>query len=573
MSELPAPACIKVLETPLHNSLCAPAAKLIFVPGGQPVGCPDGYQEVTGDPAFADVVLLHKYDRICHRQTTGSPPESAERRLHQPELRRFPRQFLCPATKLPVGNYSAMRDKTPPAKPTFKIRNTSRRHGIRDGGDRPRRPHQLCRIIADDPHGLGGVELMEWVENPDGGVNGAPYVPDVPALARRSGPVLLRYAGDELRQPAASSCPYLPNDPAKRHFFARVYDRAGNSSLQYGDIVPEKTVFQTTIDSFTVTPSSVPLPGGPVTISWAVRGATAASIDMGVGAIPVVDNIVHASTGSRVVNVAANTTFTLSATHPTRNPKIATVSVALGADTTAPTVSLSASPAAVVAPGSTLLAATASDAVGVTKVEFYRGATLLGTDTTPPYEQAAGFTPADIGGVAFTAKAYDAADNVTTSAVLSVSVGADVTAPSVSLAASPSTVLVPGSTTLQATATDAIGVTKVEFHRSGVLIATDTTAPYQLTLDFTAADVGSASFTARAFDAQGNNATSAAAIVTVSTPTSGDTYAGPTGVDVGNTTCAQATPCRSIAKAAGVRRPTGRSGCRTARIRRRRSRR
>ena len=188
----------------------------------------------------------------------------------------------------------------------------------------------------------------------------------------------------------------------------------------------------------------------------------------------------------------------------------------------------------------------------MTKVEFYRGATLLGTDTTAPYEQAAGFTPADIGGVAFTAKAYDAADNVATSAVLNVSVGADVTPPSVRLGANPSTVLVPGSTTLQATATDAIGVTKVEFYRGGTLIATDTTAPYQLTLDFTAADVGSASFTARAFDAQGNNATSAAAIVTVSTPTSGDTYAGPTGVDVGNTTCAQATPCRSIAKAAGL---------------------
>ena len=38
----------------------------------------------------------------------------------------------------------------------------------------------------------------------------------------------------------------------------------------------------------------------------------------------------------------------------------------------------------------------------------------------------------------------------------------------------------------------------------------------------------------------------------VSTPTSGDTYAGPNGVDIGNATCAQATPCRSIAKAASL---------------------
>jgi hypothetical protein len=35
-------------------------------------------------------------------------------------------------------------------------------------------------------------------------------------------------------------------------------------------------------------------------------------------------------------------------------------------------------------------------------------------------------------------------------------------------------------------------------------------------------------------------------------PTAGDTYAGPNGVDAGNATCAQATPCRSIAKAASL---------------------
>ena len=34
--------------------------------------------------------------------------------------------------------------------------------------------------------------------------------------------------------------------------------------------------------------------------------------------------------------------------------------------------------------------ATASDAVGVTKVEFYDGATLLGTDTTSPYSFSMG---------------------------------------------------------------------------------------------------------------------------------------------------------------------------------------
>ena len=210
--------------------------------------------------------------------------------------------------------------------------------------------------------------------------------------------------------------PYLQTDPAKRHFFARVYDRAGNSSLAIQQPHAEQYVSAITIDSFTVTPSSVPLPGGPVTISWAVEapgGEHRHGCRRDPGDRPDARGEQRIARRQR----RANTTFTLSATHPTRNPKSATASVALGADTTAPTFRSAPVRRAVVAPGSTLLAATASDAVGVTKVEFFRGATLIGTDTTAPYEQAVAFTPADIGSVAFTAKAYDAAGNITTSTV------------------------------------------------------------------------------------------------------------------------------------------------------------
>lgn len=548
----PAPACVKVFETPLHNAFCAPANELLFVPGAMQVGCPDGYHEVTGDPAFADVVALHNAERICHRQTTYSPPQFGQSgTLAKLNCVSSKGKFYCPTSKLPFGTYSVLWDKTPPARPDFDVRGTSGGTGVYMEEIGPGAEVNF-KITASDPNGLGGVEVLERILMPDGGPNNAPYLRTVqrwyanPALFVGATPLKDYVSG-------SFQIPYLQDDPPSRHFFARVYDRAGNSSMQYNDRVVESTVPKITINSFTVTPASVPLPGGPVTLAWSVTGAATASIDMGVGEIPVFDNnYAQPVTGSRVVNVSANTTFTLTATHPTRNTKTATAGVALGADTTAPAVSLVASPAIVVAPGTTMLTATASDAVGVTQVDFYRGATLLGTDTTPPYEQPVAFTPADIGSVAFTAKAYDAAGNNATSAVLNVSVGADVTAPSVSLAASPSTVLVPGSTTLQAMAADTIGVTEVEIYRNGALIATDTTPPYQFTVAFTAADVGSVSFTAKAFDAQGNSATSAAAIVTVSMPTTGDTYAGPNGVDAGNAACAQATPCRSIAKAASL---------------------
>lgn len=93
------------------------------------------------------------------------------------------------------------------------------------------------------------------------------------------------------------------------------------------------------------------------------------------------------------------------------------------ADTTNPTVSLTA-PAngATVSGTSVSLTATASDNVGVTKVEFYRGTTLLSTDTTSPYSYTWDSTSVTNGSYSLTAKAYDAADNVATSTAVSVTV-------------------------------------------------------------------------------------------------------------------------------------------------------
>ncbi len=61
-----------------------------------------------------------------------------------------------------------------------------------------------------------------------------------------------------------------------------------------------------------------------------------------------------------------------------------------------------------------------------------------------------------------------------------------------------------GSTTLSATASDNVGVTRVDFLVDGVIVGSDTTAPYSLTWDSIAADNGSHTVLARAFDAWGN---------------------------------------------------------------------
>ena len=200
---------------------------------------------------------------------------------------------------------------------------------------------------------------------------------------------------------------------------------------------------------------------------------------------------------------------------------IRTVNIAV-ADTTAPTVSLSASPAGPTysTAQTVTIAASATDTTGVTRVEFYDGATLKGTDTTAPYSVAWSVTGAANGSHTWTAKAYDAAGNVATSAALIRTVNiavADTTAPTVSLSASPAgpTYSTAQTVTIAASATDTTGVTRVEFYDGATLKGTDTTAPYSVAWSVTGAANGSHTWTAKAYDAAGNVATSAALIRTV----------------------------------------------------------
>ena len=85
------------------------------------------------------------------------------------------------------------------------------------------------------------------------------------------------------------------------------------------------------------------------------------------------------------------------------------------ADTTVPTVSLVSSSPSVTAAGSITLTATAADNIGVTKVEFYDGATKLGEKTSGPYTQTVTLKYTNNGSRNYTAKAFDAAGNTATS--------------------------------------------------------------------------------------------------------------------------------------------------------------
>ncbi len=202
-----------------------------------------------------------------------------------------------------------------------------------------------------------------------------------------------------------------------------------------------------------------------------------------------------------------------------------------GGDTTPPTVSASESGTS----GTITLSATASDNVGVSKVEFYVDNSLVNTDTTSPYSATMDSTTLANGSHNLVAKAYDAAGNIGTSSTVAFSVSnstPDTTPPTVSASESGTS----GTITLSATASDNVGVTKVEFYIDGTLNATDTTSPYSTTVDSTTLANGSHNLVAKAYDAAGNVGTSSTVAFSVSNTTGSNVLQNGVGITIDDAT-------------------------------------
>jgi hypothetical protein len=141
-----------------------------------------------------------------------------------------------------------------------------------------------------------------------------------------------------------------------------------------------------------------------------------------------------ADTASGDENLALTSTYLKTGTHYFRVQRYGgtgtdyyyfTVTVTTGGgggDTTAPTTSITAPAAGATVSGTTTISASASDAVGVTKVEFYIDSVLKGTDTSSPYSYSWVTTTYGNGAHTLYTKAYDAAGNVGTSSSRSVTV-------------------------------------------------------------------------------------------------------------------------------------------------------
>jgi hypothetical protein len=182
-----------------------------------------------------------------------------------------------------------------------------------------------------------------------------------------------------------------------------------------------------------------------------------------------------------------------------------------------PTVSITApaNGASYVAPASVVISANAADSNGtVTRVEFFQGTTSLGFVTSPPYTVT--WSGVAAGSYVLTAKATDNQNAVTTSAPVSISVGA----PPLVVMTSPdncTTVSPPASVTLAADAIDLDGwITSVDFLDGTTLIGTATRLPYSVT--FSNVAQGTHTLTARATNNLGITATSTAITLNCTAP-------------------------------------------------------
>jgi glucose/arabinose dehydrogenase/regulation of enolase protein 1 (concanavalin A-like superfamily) len=98
-------------------------------------------------------------------------------------------------------------------------------------------------------------------------------------------------------------------------------------------------------------------------------------------------------------------------------------------DTTAPSVSVTAPGNGATVSGTSTITATASDDVGVVRVEILVDNVVKSTDTSSPYSYAWDTTSVTNGTHAVAARAYDAADNVTSSTTVNVTVNNAVSNP------------------------------------------------------------------------------------------------------------------------------------------------
>jgi len=178
------------------------------------------------------------------------------------------------------------------------------------------------------------------------------------------------------------------------------------------------------------------------------------------------------------------------------------------ADTTAPTVGITAPAAGSTVSGVVSVTVSSSDNVGVTRVEWYLNGTLAGS--SPNATSAFSWNTATYpnGPCTLQARAYDAAANVRASAVVNVTVQnvvTDTTPPSVQITSPASGATLLKTTKVYVAANDNVGVTRVDLLVDGKLYSTSSSSTPVFSWNTMKIARGSHTLQAVAYDAAGNS--------------------------------------------------------------------
>lgn len=185
-------------------------------------------------------------------------------------------------------------------------------------------------------------------------------------------------------------------------------------------------------------------------------------------------------------------------------------------DNTTPTVAMAAPIGGATVSGISVVDVSASDDVGVVKVDLYIDGVFFVSDTASPYSFAWDTSALPNGSHTLHAVAADAANNSASTAPITVTVSnapPDTTPPTVSIGAPAAGATVSGTTTVSASATDNVSVARVELYVDGALYATNTSSPYAFAWNSTQSSDGSHTLQVVAADAAGNVASAARTVM------------------------------------------------------------
>jgi hypothetical protein len=168
--------------------------------------------------------------------------------------------------------------------------------------------------------------------------------------------------------------------------------------------------------------------------------------------------------------------------------------------------------------GAVTLSADVTDNVAIHHVDFVINGVVFASDRTSPYAVTWNSASVANGVVKYSVRAVDIARNRTASPTRKLIAQNDLTPPTITFNQPPTPLeaaSVSGQQTLAVTATDDVGVIKVDFLVNNVLVASDNVAPYEITWNSLLNADGPASLSAKAYDATGNSTETTATNVIV----------------------------------------------------------